>query len=87
MCSEAGLVNGLWGYQALRQAELARDLYPELILAHRLRPDDMIQAVQASIQHFDQNFPQVVDEHGAKSHIRKAVDGSSIAQVIDEKFR
>ena len=83
MCSEAGLVNGLWGYQALRQAELARDLYPELIFAHRLRTNDMIQTVQAPIQHFDQNFREVIDEHRTKSYIRKAVDGPSIAQVVD----
>ena len=86
MCSEAGLVNGLWGYQAFPQSELAGNLHSELIFAHRLRSDDVIQAVQSSFQHFDQDFSELVDEHRTKGYIGKTIDCSTVAQIVNEKL-
>ena len=47
----------------------------------------MIQPVQAAIQHFDQDISQLRNEHRAERYICKSVDVSSIAQIIDKKFR
>ena len=63
-----------------------RHLHPELVLAHRLRANHVIQADQIFFEHFEQQAGRLIDEHWAKDDIRKSVDLFSFAQVVDEEL-
>src|SRR2546427_2080963 len=44
----------------------------KLVLADPLRPDDMVRPGQITVQHRQQDFRQVVDQHGRKIDISKS---------------